>query len=84
MRDRRGGNARVLVVSGDTLPLEGLSTTGAGLCARGSVKGLRGCGHDVMYAMPEDVVAKHRVTGATAVRLFGPLTLDDAAAFLYT
>lgn len=44
---------RVLVVSGDTLPLPGLSTTGAGLRAWGLIKGLEACGHGVSYLMPE-------------------------------
>lgn len=44
---------RILVVSGDTLPLPGLATTGAGLRAWGLIKGLESCGHDVVYLMPE-------------------------------
>ncbi len=44
---------RVLVISGDTLPLPGLSTTGAGLRAWGLIKGLETRGHDVVYLMPE-------------------------------
>lgn len=44
---------RVLVVSGDTLPLPGLPTTGAGLRAWGLIKGLEARGHDVAYLMPE-------------------------------
>jgi glycosyltransferase involved in cell wall biosynthesis len=43
----------VLVVSGDTLPLPGLPTTGAGLRAWGLIKGLETRGHDVAYLMPE-------------------------------
>jgi glycosyltransferase involved in cell wall biosynthesis len=42
-----------LVVSGDTLPLPGLPTTGAGLRAWGLIKGLETRGHDVAYLMPE-------------------------------
>jgi glycosyltransferase involved in cell wall biosynthesis len=42
-----------LVVSGDTLPLPGLPTTGAGLRAWGLIKGLEARGHDVVYLMPE-------------------------------
>lgn len=44
---------RVLVISGDTLPLPGLPTTGAGLRAWGLIKGLEARGHDVVYLMPE-------------------------------
>jgi len=44
---------RVLVVSGDTLPLPGLATSGAGLRAWGLIKGLEARGHDVAYLMPE-------------------------------
>jgi glycosyltransferase involved in cell wall biosynthesis len=44
---------RVLVVSGDTLPLPGLSTSGAGLRAWGLIKGLEARGYDVAYLMPE-------------------------------
>lgn len=44
---------RVLVVSGDTLPLPGLATTGAGLRAWGLIKGLEARGHVVSYLMPE-------------------------------
>ena len=45
---------RVLVVSGDTLPLPGLPTTGAGLRAWGLIKGLEARGHAVSYLMPEN------------------------------
>lgn len=44
---------RILVISGDTLPLPGLATTGAGLRAWGLIKGLEARGHDVVYLMPE-------------------------------
>ncbi len=44
---------RILVVSGDTLPLPGLPTTGAGLRAWGLIKGLESRGHEVSYLMPE-------------------------------
>ncbi len=43
----------MLVISGDTLPLPGLPTTGAGLRAWGLIKGLEARGHDVTYLMPE-------------------------------
>jgi glycosyltransferase involved in cell wall biosynthesis len=48
-----GPNRRVIVVSGDTLPLPGLPTTGAGLRAWGLGEGLRSRGHEVRYLMPE-------------------------------
>jgi glycosyltransferase involved in cell wall biosynthesis len=79
-KDSRGGNARVLVISGDTLPLEGLPTTGAGLRAWGLGEALRSRGHDVVYAMPKGVVGKKLSAGAIAVHLFDPLTLDDVVA----
>ncbi|MGH2593624.1 MAG: glycosyltransferase family 4 protein, partial [Anaerolineae bacterium] len=47
-----GSGKRVLVVSGDTLPLAGLPTTGAGLRAWGLGQGLASRGHDVHYLMP--------------------------------
>jgi glycosyltransferase involved in cell wall biosynthesis len=43
---------RVLVVSGDVLPLPGYSTSGAGLRAWGLGQGLRANGFDVVFAMP--------------------------------
>ncbi len=44
--------ARILVISGDTLPYPGFSTSGAGLRAWGLGKGLESKGHDVLLAMP--------------------------------
>ena len=44
---------RALVVAGDTLPLPGLPTTGAGLRAWGLGQGLASRGHAVTYLMPE-------------------------------
>jgi glycosyltransferase involved in cell wall biosynthesis len=44
---------RVLVVAGDTLPLPGLPTTGAGLRAWGLGQGLASCGHAVSYLVPK-------------------------------
>ena len=79
-KDGTDGNARVLVISGDTLPLEGLPTTGAGLRAWGLGEGLRSRGHNVVYAMPKEVVRKKLSTGSLAVHLFDPLTLDDVIA----
>jgi len=43
---------RILVVSGDILPLPGLPTTGAGLRAWGLGKGLEARGHEVIFSMP--------------------------------
>lgn len=43
---------RVLVVSGDVLPLPGYPTTGAGLRAWGIGQGLEGRGHEVVFSMP--------------------------------
>ena len=43
-----------LVVAGDTLPLPGLPTTGAGLRAWGLGQGLAARGHAVTYLVPED------------------------------
>jgi glycosyltransferase involved in cell wall biosynthesis len=52
-KNSTGPNRRIIVVSGDTLPLPGLSTTGAGLRAWGLGEGLRSRGHEVLYLMPE-------------------------------
>ena len=73
--------ARVLVISGDTLPLNGMPTSGAGLRAWGLGEGLRSRGHNVSYAMPKDAARKRR-TGGSEVYLFDPLTLDDVVAKL--
>jgi glycosyltransferase involved in cell wall biosynthesis len=43
---------RVLIISGDLLPLPGFPTTGAGLRAWGLGKGLESCGHEVLFSMP--------------------------------
>lgn len=43
---------RVLVVSGDVLPLPGYPTTGAGLRAWGIGQGLESCGHEIVFSMP--------------------------------
>ncbi|HSN76944.1 MAG TPA: glycosyltransferase [Anaerolineae bacterium] len=53
MNDSASGK-RVLVVAGDTLPLPGLPTTGAGLRAWGLGQGLAARGHAVTYLVPED------------------------------
>lgn len=45
-------NKKILVISGDTLPLKGLPTTGAGLRAWGLGQGLIANGYDVQFAMP--------------------------------
>jgi hypothetical protein len=49
---------RVVVISGDTLPLPGLPTTGAGLRAWGLGQGLAARGHDVHFLMPEVSIGK--------------------------
>jgi glycosyltransferase involved in cell wall biosynthesis len=43
---------RLLVVSGDALPLPGYPTTGAGLRAWGIGRGLESRGHEVVFSMP--------------------------------
>ena len=43
---------RVLIISGDVLPLSGFPTTGAGLRAWGLGKGLESRGHEVLFSMP--------------------------------
>lgn len=43
---------RILVISGDVLPLPGFPTTGAGLRAWGLGKGLESRGHEVVFSMP--------------------------------
>jgi glycosyltransferase involved in cell wall biosynthesis len=67
--------AHVLVITPDILPLEGQLTTGAGLRAWGLGQGLRNCGHDVEFAMPQEVADKCQYTGKE-VHLFEPETLD--------
>lgn len=44
---------RILVISGDVLPLPGYPTTGAGLRAWGLGQGLRANGLDVIFSMPK-------------------------------
>ncbi len=63
------GTRRVLVISPDTLPLPGLSTSGAGLRAWGLAQGLRSWGHEVTMAMPRSTAeaAGYRETGAAKV-----------------
>ena len=47
---------RVLVVSPDLLPYEGVPTVGAGLRAWGLGQGLRARGHDVLFSMPAKAI----------------------------
>jgi hypothetical protein len=57
---------KVLVVSGDALPLPGYPTSGAGLRAWGIGQGLRSRDFEVTFAMPQVAVRQD----------FGPLTCD--------
>lgn len=50
---------RVLVISPDLLPVNGLPTTGAGLRAWSIGQGLQSQGHEVLYAMPRDAASGH-------------------------
>ena len=50
---------RVLVISPDVLPLEGLPTTGAGLRAWGIGQGLRSRGFEVVFSMPRAALAAY-------------------------
>lgn len=54
---------RVLVLSGDVLPLAGLATSGAGLRAWGIGHGLRGAGLDVTLLMPRHMLDALRSAG---------------------
>jgi glycosyltransferase involved in cell wall biosynthesis len=49
---KRLSSKRVLIVSGDILPLPGFPTTGAGLRAWGLGKGLETYGQEVIFSMP--------------------------------
>ncbi|HEY4689893.1 MAG TPA: glycosyltransferase family 4 protein [Anaerolineae bacterium] len=71
---RSGSNRRVLVVSGDTLPLPGLPTTGAGLRAWGLGKGLESRGHEVHFLMP--AVALERAAEGVDKSVYQSLTYD--------
>lgn len=53
------GPKRIVLISGDTLPLPGLPTTGAGLRAWGLAKGLEANGHQVHLLMPESAIGKY-------------------------
>jgi len=61
MRKAGARARRILVVSGDILPLPGLPTTGAGLRAWGLGKGLESRGHEVTYLMPRRAVTEQDV-----------------------
>ncbi|MCU0610493.1 MAG: glycosyltransferase [Candidatus Eisenbacteria bacterium] len=50
---------RVLIVSPDVLPLDGLPTTGAGLRAWGIGQGLRSRGFEVSFSMPRAALASY-------------------------
>ncbi|MBN1424692.1 glycosyltransferase [Candidatus Fermentibacteria bacterium] len=58
-RTLAGRARRVLVVSPDVLPLEGLPTTGAGLRAWGIGQGLETSGFDVRFSMPKAALASY-------------------------
>jgi hypothetical protein len=79
MSDLRPGQARrVLVVSSDLLPLEGMPTTGAGLRAWSLGQGLAGRGHIVVYALPRAAVAERKLAAqAPPVLLWDQGRLDD-------
>jgi glycosyltransferase involved in cell wall biosynthesis len=71
---------RILVVSGDMLPLPGLPTTGAGLRAWGLIKGLEARGHDVVYLMPETSLKSAALgvdRSAYRSRTYNNLSSDD-------
>jgi glycosyltransferase involved in cell wall biosynthesis len=72
----RTGRPKVLLVSGDILPLEGQATTGAGLRIWGLGEGLRSRGYEITYAMPRDVAFKCNYK-SDEIRLFDGLTLDS-------
>ena len=73
---------KVLVVSGDALPLPGYPTSGAGLRAWGIGQGLRSRGFEVTFAMPQ--VAVRQDLGSLAcdvdVRPWLPDTLERVIA----
>jgi glycosyltransferase involved in cell wall biosynthesis len=79
MSDLRTGRARrVLVVSSDLLPLEGMPTTGAGLRAWSLGQGLAGRGHTIVYAMPRAALAARKLDmQALPVLLWDQGRLDD-------
>ncbi|MBY0526612.1 MAG: glycosyltransferase family 4 protein [Gemmataceae bacterium] len=52
--ESRSPKKKVLVVTGDVLPLPGLPTTGAGMRAWGLAQGLRSRGHHVTMAMTRE------------------------------
>jgi hypothetical protein len=58
----QNSHKRVVIISGDTLPLPGLPTTGAGLRAWGLGKGLEANGHQVHPLMPESAIGKYSST----------------------
>lgn len=74
---------RVLVISSDLLPLDGLPTTGAGLRAWSIGQGLALRGHDVLYSMPRAAVqgGKYQVTGRTQELLWEVGKLDAVINF---
>jgi glycosyltransferase involved in cell wall biosynthesis len=47
---------RVLVLTRDLVPYPGLATSGGGLRAWGLGEALRGCGHEVVYSVPRQLV----------------------------
>ena len=67
---------KILLVSGDILPLEGQATTGAGLRIWGLGEGLRSRGYETTYAMPRDVAFKCNYK-SDEIRLFDGPTLDS-------
>ena len=67
--------ARVLVITGDVVPVDGRAASGAGLRAWGIGEGLRSQGHDVSYAMPTSYSEGRRERRRNVV-FFDPATLD--------
>ncbi len=58
-RLRRRSAKRVLVFSGDHVPISGLPTTGSGLRAWGLGQGLQSRGHDVVFSLPRVSLARY-------------------------
>ena len=67
--------ARVVVISGDVVPVDGRAASGAGLRAWGLGEGLRAAGHEVEYAMPASYSEGKRENRKHVV-FFDPATLD--------
>lgn len=60
--------SRVLVISGDIVPFEGLPTAGAGMRIWGLAQGLKGKGHEIIFALPVEL--EERVQGKGQEKIY--------------